>query len=101
MPRTLRPKAKAILLKAGAGRSTADRLVTTPCVLLGALSGGSGFGWQVTDHRLRARFANLLNKSGVPPSAPLKLVRSSKAETTTIDLGSCEKKMSGRLLNAL
>ncbi|GLH74764.1 hypothetical protein GETHLI_32660 [Geothrix limicola] len=47
----------------------------------------------LTDHRLRASFANILNKRGVPLPTIQKLMRHSKVETTMIYIETREEEM--------
>jgi integrase len=47
----------------------------------------------ITDHRLRASFANILNKKGVPLPTIQKLMRHSKIETTMIYIETHEDEM--------
>jgi integrase len=47
----------------------------------------------ITDHRLRASFANILNKKGVPLPTIQKLMRHSKIETTRIYIETHEDEM--------
>jgi integrase len=47
----------------------------------------------LTDHRLRASFANILNKRGVPLPTIQKLMRHSKVETTMIYIETREDEM--------
>ncbi len=47
-------------------------------------AGEAGLPEDITDHRLRASFANILNKRGVPLPTIQKLMRHSKVETTMI-----------------
>ncbi len=52
-----------------------------------------GLPENITDHRLRASFANILNKRGVPLPTIQKLMRHSKVETTMIYIETREEEM--------
>lgn len=52
-----------------------------------------GLSETLTDHRLRASFANILNKKGVPLPTIQKLMRHSKVETTMIYIETREDEM--------
>lgn len=52
-----------------------------------------GLPKDITDHRLRASFANILNKRGVPLPTIQKLMRHSKVETTMIYIETREEEM--------
>jgi integrase len=53
----------------------------------------AGLPEDITDHRLRASFANILNKRGVPLPTIQKLMRHSKVETTMIYIETREDEM--------
>jgi site-specific recombinase XerD len=52
-----------------------------------------GLPSNLTDHRLRASFANILNAKGVPLPTIQKLMRHSKVETTMIYIETREEEM--------
>jgi len=52
-----------------------------------------GLSPSLTDHRLRASFANILNAKGVPLPTIMKLMRHSKVETTMIYIETREEEM--------
>ena len=53
----------------------------------------AGLPPDITDHRLRASFANILNKRGVPLPTIQKLMRHAKVETTMIYIETREEEM--------
>lgn len=52
-----------------------------------------GLSPKLTDHRLRASFANILNKKGVPLPTIQKLMRHTRIETTMIYIETREEEM--------
>jgi len=60
------------------------------------MEGAGGFGGlsdRITNHRLCASFANILNKKGVPLPTIQKLMRHSRVETTMIYIETREDEM--------